>query len=268
MSRLQALIDALQAPQGTTSSPASAADLAHRWIFAAAGEALVIVNAQTRLIVEANLAAADLLSRPRLSLIGQIFPRGLDRASAARVQELLERVGRADCTDSVTLRAFDGGRELGMTASYFSTADGSYFLVRLSGDRDSQVGGGAISGAPTMDLIQDAAVPIVLTDLMLSVEFANRAFHDIAGLAHDEEPVGQSLTRWLDLSADDLACIAEQATARRASVSIQTTLRTQNQSTRPVTACVVVVPDGELPCCAFLIEDSVAAGEPGAHSPR
>ena len=77
-----------------------------------------------------------------------------------------------------------------------------------------------------------------------------------------------SLTRWLDLSADDLACIAEQATARRASVSIQTTLRTQNQSTRPVTACVVVVPDGELPCCAFLIEDSVAAGEPGAHSPR
>ena len=262
MSRLRALIEALQGPQASASSHAAAADLAHRWMFAAAGEALLIVNARSRAVVEANLAAAELLGKARLNLIGQTFPRGLDRASAAHAQALLERVTHTQCTDAVTLRAFDGGLKLGMTASYFSTTEGCYFLIRLAGERTaSRRGAGMVSGAPTLELIRDASLPIVLTDLMLSVEFANRAFCQVAGIEGGDDALGHSLTRWLDLSAQDLECIAAQCTARQASVSIPTTLRAANQSTRAVTACVVVVPDGELPCCAFLIEDAAAGRE-------
>ncbi len=258
MRRLQALIEALQA-SSPAEPPPTDSELAHRWIFAAAGEALLIVDATSRSIVEANLAAADLLDRSRPGLIGQAFVRGLDRASVSRAQQLLERVASGDCRDSVTLRAFDGGREVEMTASYFSTAGSSYFLVRLAARGEvPSTGAAAISGAPTLELIQGARVAIVLTDLMLSVEFANRSFYDLVRLAPEEDLTGQSLTRWLDLSAQDLACIAAQGTARQASLSIDTVVRPLNQATRPVTACVVVVPDGEVPCCAFLIDDEPA----------
>ena len=266
LSRLRALIEALQAPVNAEASHLRA-DVDHRWIFAAAREAMLILDARTRLRVEVNLAAAELLGRPRAALVGSTFPRGLERASAAQVDALLAQVAEHACPTPVTMRAFDGGGELRMTASQFSTESGAFVLVRLSAAHGTEhVPLSGIAGAPTLALIQDAGVPIVLTDLMLNVEFANRAFRELAGLAGDDEPAGRSLTRWLDLTEDDLRSIAAQAEMRQATLSLATTLRAENNATRAVSACVVVVPDGELPCCAFLIEDDLGRAARDARS--
>jgi len=256
VNRLQALIQALQPASRPDNqvSGLSGSGITERWIFATSAEPVLIVDAARRSIVEANLAAAELLGRPRSELIGQAFPRGLDRASAARVQDLLARLVVTPCDDPVTMRAFDGGRELAMTASLFSSADGSYYLVRLSSVGHQPATAADLPRAPTLSLIEEATVAVVLTDLMLKVEYANPAFSMLAGLSDEDSPRGRSLTRWLDLTADDLRCIQAQGAAREATLTIDTTLRAGNHTTRPVSACVVVVPDGELPCCAFLID--------------
>ena len=253
MMRLQALIDALQARDPVAGDPAEA-DLAHRWSFVASGEAVLIVNAATRRVVEVNLEAAELLGKPRPQLIGRTFPRGLDRGSAAAALALFDRVSVAASADTVTLRAFDGGRELGMGVSLFSVGAQAYFLVHLRDVRRRAGARPALAAAPTLQLMDEARAPIVVTDLLLHVQYANRAFHELAGLPTTADLVGQSLTRWLDLSDDDLRAIATQGENRQATLTVATTLRSASLAVCSISACVVVVPDGEMPCCAFLLD--------------
>jgi transcriptional regulator PpsR len=65
------------------------AEARHRLLFQVASEAVLIVDATTRKVIEANPAAGRLLGEGTRRLVGRLFPEGFDEASTQALQGLL-----------------------------------------------------------------------------------------------------------------------------------------------------------------------------------
>jgi transcriptional regulator PpsR len=115
----------------------------YRLLFQIASEAVLIVDASTQKIVEANPAAEQLLGADVRRLIGRTFPEGFDADGAQAIQSLLGAVRAAGRADDVQARTADAKREFIISAALFRQEHSSHFLVRLSpmaghGARSSQ----------------------------------------------------------------------------------------------------------------------------------
>lgn len=257
MTRLSALIAALQGSPPCAEREPRAGGLSARWLFATAAQAMLVVDAGNLRVVEANLAATERLAKARDSVIDLPFTRGLDRRSAAAAEALLARISAGATDEAVTVRQFDGGSESRLHASLFEMGGHRYFLVRL----DSVHGpagppGRAGSAAPpamatALDLLDDAAEAIVIADPELVVQYANRAFTRFTEATGT--PVGRPVTDWLALSNGQIADIAARFRTREALKALEAHVVVAAGAPRAATIDVIVVPDGEMPCCTFLI---------------
>ena len=108
------------------------AEARHRLLFQVASEAVLVVDAGNRKILEANPAAGRVLGEGSKRLVGRLFPDGFDEASTAALHSLLGGVGATGRTDEVTVRSADGVREFVTSASLFREDRASFFLIRLT----------------------------------------------------------------------------------------------------------------------------------------
>ena len=83
----------------------------HRLLFQVASEAVLIVDVQTRKIVEANPAAGRLLGEGTKRLIGRLFPEGFDEPSTQALHALLGAVRATGRTDDVNVSFAEGAAE-------------------------------------------------------------------------------------------------------------------------------------------------------------
>jgi transcriptional regulator PpsR len=232
------------------------AEARHRLLFQVSTEAVLIVDATTRKIIEANPAAGALLGEGNKRLVGRIFPDGFDADSNQSVQGLLGAVRATGRTDTVIVRTADGSRTYSAAASLFREERSSFFLVRLA----------ALDGAPTvatvpkhkskvLEIVASAPEGFVVTDLDGRIQFANRAFLDLAQLATEEQARNESLERWLGRPGVDFNLLTAQLREHGSLRLFATQLRGEFGSSVDVEICAVSVVDGEDPCLGFTIRD-------------
>ncbi len=232
------------------------AEARHRLLFQVSTEAVLIVDATSRKIIEANPAAAVLLGEGSKRLVGRTFPEGFDADSNQSVQGLLGAVRATGRTDTVIVRAADGSRTYCAAASLFREERSSFFLVRLA----------ALDGAPTsatapphkskvLEIVASAPEGFVVTDLDGRIQFANRAFLDLAQLATEEQARNESLERWLGRPGVDFNLLTAQLREHGSLRLFATQLRGEFGSSVDVEICAVSVVDGEDPCLGFTIRD-------------
>jgi transcriptional regulator PpsR len=84
------------------------AETRYRLLFQVASEPVLIVDATTQRVVDANPAAAQLLGEGARRLVGRAFPEGFDAASTQSLNELLATVRATGRAEELRVRLAQG----------------------------------------------------------------------------------------------------------------------------------------------------------------
>lgn len=234
-------------------SPSGESGLPCDWLFSVASEPVLIVDAVTGHIVQANPAVALLLGASQSELLAAPVVEAFEISSKIAFSESIERARSTSNTDTVAVRAAANGTQVRAKVSSFRAGDDAYLLVRLGPIIDHEA-----LGAPeseVFDAIDGASVGFLVTDAGLRVEYANQAFIQMADLSPSTQILGKSLARWLEFSEHDIARLHHQMAQRQATTAMTARLRTQRMVSREVEVCAVAVPDGQLTCWGFTVRE-------------
>jgi transcriptional regulator PpsR len=252
----QRLIEAQRAMEREYSRMRQA-ETRHRLLFELASEAVVVVDATNRKIVEANPAAAQMLGDAGRRLVGRAFADAFDAQSRRAIESLLGAVAVAGRADDVAVRAIvDGGRTLRISASLFREGRAAYFMIRLLPGESAQLSGVLQKkNSRVMDLVERAPDGFVITDMQGRIVMANHAFLEFVQLATEDQVKGEPLDRWLGRPGVDFALLTSQLREHHTLRMFATALRGEYGAMTDVEICAVAVPDGAEPCCGFTIRD-------------
>ena len=226
----------------------------YRLLFQVTAEPVVIVDAGSHKVVEANPAAGQLLGEPVKRMVGHPFLDSFDPAALADVQTLLNGVQSTGRADNVRARLTESRRELLVYASLFRQENSSLFLVRLlplSGDPNSV----AVAKAKSrlLEVVESAPDGIVVTGPDGRILTANAAFLDLAQLATEEQARGESLERWLGRPGVDLNVLIANLRQHGSVRLFATILRGEYGASSEIEVSAVSLPNGEQPCFGFTI---------------
>lgn len=229
------------------------AETRYRLLFQIASEAVLIVDAGTQKVVEANPAANRLLGAGAQRLIGGVFPEGFDAPSMQTLQALLASARAKGHGDDVRARAADGKLEFLASASLFRQENAAYFLIRFSPLQADAATFIPRSKSRLFEIIENLPDGFVVTDFDGRVVTANAAFLDLAQLATEEQARGEPLARWLGRPGADFDVLITSLREHGSARLFATALRGEYGVTAEVELSAVLVPGGELPCLGLMI---------------
>jgi len=181
------------------------AETRYRLLFQLSSEAVLVVDASTRKVIDANPAASQLLSSTAGQLLNRVFPDAFGADSVDGVVALLATVSAAGRAYEVRLSMSPIGREFLVSASLFRDDGKSYYLVRLAPLLPATLGqGDRATQSPVVDVVEIMPDGFVVTDANLRILAANASFLELAQLTSVDQVRGESLDRWLGRSAVDV----------------------------------------------------------------
>jgi transcriptional regulator PpsR len=233
------------------------AETRYRHLFQVASEAVLVVDAQSQKILEANPAAARLVGDggPQ-GLVGQSFPVGMDLRSTETLNNLLAGVRATGRADEARAELLDARGAVTVAVSTYRQDRVSQFLVRiLRAQADAMDDPAPSTSSMLLKLVQSAPDCLVVTDLDGRVISANMAFIELAQLTSEEQVRGETLDRWLGRTGVDLSVMISNLRQRGALRLFATTLRGEYGAVSDVEISATLVPHGDKPFLGFTIRD-------------
>ncbi|MDH7975330.1 transcriptional regulator PpsR [Sphingomonas sp. AR_OL41] len=246
------------------------AEARYRLLFDMAREAVLIVDAGSRRIVEANPAAYRLLGAREGALTSQPATAMVD---AEDREAFLAHLGAAEATDDmtpVTLRLPRGRGDIRLVSRLFRQARVALLLVRIESAAESVAGSGGDSRlAEVVERMPDA---FVLADGALNILTANAAFVELAEAPSADRVRGASLGTWLGRPGIDLELIMGQLRDHESVRNVATILRGSTGGQEEVEVSGVSARFGEEVCYGFTIRNVGrrlrSVPDPGLDLPR
>lgn len=227
------------------------AEARYRMLFDEGAEPVLIVDASTRRIREANPAAHALLGVAPGSLANQPASSLIETGDR---ETLIAHFGAAEAADSVppaTLRLARGRGSVQVFARLFRQARAILLLVRLAPlDDDPAVMRHEARLDVLVDRMPDA---FVMTDANLMILTANAAFLELSEAASADRVDGARLTRWLGRPGIDLELMVGQLRDHGVVRNVSTILRGNTGGREEVEVSGVAAPDGDSTCYGFTI---------------
>lgn len=242
------------------------AETRYRMLFSLSQEAILIVDSETRRIMEANPAAGKILDKPPNKLINRTFPRGFSDNSADAISELLLRVRAAGKGESIIVRSANDQKAFQLSATLVRREDGTYFLIRISGTEN---GGNDGKSLKVLDIVDRSPDGFVITDPEGRVIAANRAFLDLVQVATEPQVSNQLLDQWLGRPGVDLNLLLRNLRDRIEVRQFATTIKPEFGDAVDVELSAVSALDSDEPCLGFVIRRQYrkTASEPTGASP-
>lgn len=247
------------------------AETRYRMLFHLTSEPVVIVEATSLRVVEANPAAQQELELPSDRLTNTSILAGLAPESSDALQTMLRAVqanGRAEETE-VALAS--GTKRFRVLGSAFRQDNAGYLLIRLT----------PLAGAQRADAVYESRVLSVLEKFPdgfvvispeLTVLEANRAFLDLTQLATKQQALGEPLERWLGRPGIDLPLLMVTLTEHGVVRNFTTIIRGQFGTVEEVEISAVPALTGSTPSYGFVIRSlgarTALAGHRGRSLPR
>ena len=248
-------------------------EMRYRLLFEMSAEPVLVLDAFTHKVTEANPAARRLFGELGRRLVGHPFPEAFDPAGAEAVRELLSGVRASGRADDVRARivGHEGeaqggevpggevpGDEVKVCASLFRQENAALLLVRLAG------GATAVPAAPAelprgraklLKVVENVPDGMVVTGADGRILAANAAFLDMVQLANEEQVQGESLERWLGRPGVEMAVLIANLRQRGSVRLFATTLRGEFGATAEVEISAVAVMNGGTQCFGFAIRN-------------
>jgi transcriptional regulator PpsR len=237
----------------------------YRLLFQFAIEAILVLDATTLRIVDANAAAEELLGHPADQLVGKPFPIGVTPEDERAAGDLLARARALGRASDVHVRVGSTGADVLMSATCFRQDASSLFMVRFATAGAATDPATASSSARLAVLVAHAPDAIVVTDTDGTILSANRAFLDIAQLTSETSAVGHSLGDWVGRPGADLGVLLSMLRKHSAVRLVATAVRGEHDGSTEVEVSAVAVPNTEPASFGFILRD---VGRRFADGPR
>jgi transcriptional regulator PpsR len=232
------------------------AETRYRQLFQLASEAVLIVDADSRTIVDANPAASALFGATLPQLVGRAFIEGFESTTVRAVEQLLAKVGATGRGDEVRGRITGQEAEFLVAAALFRQDATSQFLVRLNSSRVGAGSGTAqVERSRLVDLMEALPDGLVVTNPDGVILAANRAFLELLQLAAEEQVRGQSLDRWLGRPGVDFDVLTTNLRQYGAVRLFPTTVLGAYGTPADVEISAVAVLDAAEPCFGFAVRN-------------
>ena len=175
------------------------ADLRYRMLLRYSREAALLVDLNSRRIIEANPAAVQLLSpEGSARLAGRGFPVGFSSGDSRKITTWLQQSLSGSAEQSISATVEHGNRSCAVSAIAFRQDKSLIALVyvRPSGSDGDQppITEGQAAVLRAAQVLSDG---FVITDAEGAVISANSAFAEMAQLPDGEGLVGDAIDRWL-----------------------------------------------------------------------
>lgn len=229
------------------------AETRYRLLFQIASEAVIVVDAATRRVSEANPAAAELVGGER-PVSGRSLGHLFAADCLADLDDLLVAARSGGRVEERRLQLADG-RPVRVCASLFRQDRVSHFLVRIDEP------GVARETLPqtrkrVLRVVEQMPDAFVVTDMDRRILTANTAFLDLVQLATEEQVRGEPIDRWLGRSSVDcnvlVASVRESGSVQRFGTLVQG----EYGLTEDVEVSAVVAPDGDDQVYGFSIRST------------
>ncbi|WP_161992677.1 transcriptional regulator PpsR [Aureimonas leprariae] len=222
------------------------AETHYRILFETVSDALVVLDADTGKVRDANPRAAALLRSAPAALVGKALPALFEKGERAEMKAMLARVAATGAPATLSTDAAGSRDGLSLAAELFRADDLKLILVRLSPGRPDR-GPDAALDAGLGDLVRNASEAILLIDEDGTANWGNESFLALAGIPLAAQVVGRPLDAYLQWQGMDLDSILD---------------RVRTSGRMPMVSGVLKAVDGR----SLEIETSIVArsGEPGS----
>ncbi|MEO6745688.1 MAG: transcriptional regulator PpsR [Caldimonas sp.] len=230
----------------------------YRSLFQVSSEAVLILDAATGKLEEANPAAHALFGAEALRpgwMLADVFEPARDARPTSGVGPMFERVRTTGHNETVTARRTGQTDNLRVSASLFRQEKSAHLLVRVSLADAPHKSLESSGQSALLRLIDNAPDAFVVTDPDGVILTANRTFIDLAQLAHEEQVRGQSLEKWLGRTGVDMNVLITNLKQRGSVRLFATVMRGEYGASTEVEISGVAVTEGERPCLGFTIRD-------------
>lgn len=235
------------------------AEACYRLLFQLVGEAVLIVDANTMTVDDANPIAAELLDVPVAKIVGRRVTHvfgSKDRDAVRAVLGSAQSLGKAEITDIARDRVEAG---LDAKVSLFRQADVSYFLIRLLPRGEGALPSAAAQGGDVLDVIERLPEGFVVIDQQRRLKQANAAFLELVQAASFEQVREQPIDTWFERSSVDATVLVDNTRTHGHVRRFPTVLRGELGGSEPVEVTSVSVPDEDDPVIGLVLRRAVRA---------
>ncbi len=227
----------------------------YRVLFDTSSEAVLVVDASSQRVLEANVGAQALLKDAGKRLVGRDVRECFEGDSQGEVQSLLRMALATGRIEMCAARIAGLPTAWTVSATVFRQEGGAQFLVRLV-TRDTtpvahQDAGSSAALGEAMERFPDGWL---LTDTNGMVKSVNEEGMALLGLTASSQVVGQSLERWLLRGAVDWGVLNTSLRQQLPVRNFATEVRTLSGMTLPVEVSAVCLARPE-PMFAFFVRD-------------
>lgn len=231
------------------------AETRYRLLFQVTTESVLVLDAATLKVVEANPAAASLYDESTQALQGRPMEELVAPKDWPAAQALLAAAGAGGRSAEATIRLPSTRRSARISVSTFRQSGGLLLLVRLraegeSGATDSQTATRTARVMAVVDKLPDGFVVIGEDRRVL---LANATFCDLVQQTSESQVVGQPLDRWLGRPGVDLniliANLREHGSVRNFSTVVLSEVRPPQQAVISGVSAL----HARVPCLGFVI---------------
>ena len=226
----------------------------YRLLFQVATEAVLILDAATEKLEEANPAAYKLLG-DKARVANWTLVHALDALSVPAVQQMFAALRLRGRADPITVCFANSADIYNVSGSLFRQENSTHFLIRVTPLKPKQASGESSMARLLQRVIENAPDAFVVTDMDGRVITANRAFLELTQLASEALVRGEPLQKWLGRSGVDMNVLISNLRQRGTVRLFATTLQGEYGSTAEVEISAVSVPSEEQPCLSFTIRD-------------
>lgn len=227
------------------------AESRYRLLFQVATDAVMVVDAQTLQIVEANQAAAQLFDITSEQLPGRPATFGFEHHSRGAVNALLTAARGNGQPSETRARLLGTVTTTSVAATPFRADDTMRLLVRVR-----SVDGAAAStelNSTLARLVDDTRDGVVVTDSSGRILVANPAFLALVNLANETEVKGQMLMDWLGLADRPLVALVPQVRREGIARRIESWLKPAHAPAARVEISAALLTEGDQECIGFTI---------------
>jgi transcriptional regulator PpsR len=243
------------------------AESRYRLLFQVATDAVLVVDAETMRIVEANQAASQLFDLPVAELRGRSATFGFERPSRQAVDELLLNARSTGRAGEIGARLVGRVQLTSVAATPFRADDAMRLLVRVRGV-DASLTNGELSRTLAR-LVDGTRDGVVVADSSGAILLANPAFVALVGALGEAALRGRALADWFasDPAAFDelLRQVRLHGIARR----VESRLRAGDRDLA-VEVSAALLTEGDQECIGFTIHPlaALAAAQPATEPLR
>ncbi len=222
----------------------------YRMLFELSAEPVLIVEAQTLRIREANSAAHNLMNARSGSLQTKKLLSLIDKDSRDLMQTIVGAALSSNRVSPVKVKLQKPAREVSAAVAGFTQDRGQYLLIRLVPTGESDV---REQASPVLDLIEDMPDAFVVANAGLELISANHAFVEMVQAASVDQIRGRHLSEWVGRPGIDLDLIEGQIQQHGAARNVATVLRTPNDNDGEQVELSAVRSSGDDPLFGFVI---------------